>query len=64
MESLQRDTEPDMHPRRNIIQRSAVSAIACDLRDGHLTPRQAAEQMKRWSVPLRVALRVIGENSR
>lgn len=48
--------------RRAIVQRSAVSAIACELRDGHLTPRQAAEQMRKWSVPMHVALRIVRAN--
>lgn len=51
------------HPRTNIVQRSAVSAIACELRSKFITPRQAAEQMRKWAVPLHVALRIVREHA-
>lgn len=50
------------HIRKNIVQRSAVSSIACDLRSGFISPRQAADQMRNWAVPLHVALRIVRDH--
>lgn len=51
------------HIRTAHVQRCAVSAIACNLRDGRLTAYEAAVQMRRWSVPLGVALRIVREHA-